>query len=298
MLIGPNGTGKSNLIDVLRFVDSFAWKGNELGQEVDARGGWSELTWGGRRDSELEVGVGFEHEAAYSVTIRTLVDGGIGADAEGATALGPLRGDEDIRELVEELGAGEAWYAGYEGQSDKDTLPILIRKIGYQGAVRCRVVDRGSMFSAERMEPYVRSLLKQHSRPEAHSGSYRWRRVHPGSVTATSGATAATPRPCRYGRGPIRDCRPRSRRLACLRRKSSAAVLGPRARVNVRGNPEHDPQPAEILRRIFRDNGRKFITTRHHPQIAEQATPSIIARRSPTFTAFMKSVRAATRHRS
>lgn len=163
MLIGPNGTGKSNLIDVLRFVDSFAWKGNELGQEVDARGGWSELTWGGRRDSELEVGVGFEHEAAYSVTIRTLVDGGIGADAEGATALGPLRGDEDIRELVEELGAGEAWYAGYEGQSDKDTLPILIRKIGYQGAVRCRVVDRGSMFSAERMEPYVRSLLKQHS---------------------------------------------------------------------------------------------------------------------------------------
>ena len=49
-----------------------------------------------------------------------------------------------------------------EGQSDKDTLPILIRKIGYRGAVRCRVVDRGSMLSAERMEPYVRSLLKQH----------------------------------------------------------------------------------------------------------------------------------------
>ena len=35
--------------------------------------------------------------------------------AEGAATLRPLRGATDIRELVEELGAGEAWYAGYLG---------------------------------------------------------------------------------------------------------------------------------------------------------------------------------------
>ena len=35
--------------------------------------------------------------------------------AEGATTLRPLRGATDIRELVEEQGAGEAWYAGYLG---------------------------------------------------------------------------------------------------------------------------------------------------------------------------------------
>lgn len=98
VLIGPNGSGKSNLIDVLRLVDSFAWKGSELGEQVDARGGWTELTWGGRSDSALEVGVEFERECAYSVAIRAPVDGETAADAEslavnGSPPLVERRGD-------------------------------------------------------------------------------------------------------------------------------------------------------------------------------------------------------------
>ena len=185
-----------------------------------------------------------------------------------------------------------------EGQSDKDTLPIPIRKIGYRGAVRCRVVDRGSMLSAERMEPYVRSLLKQHpdlnriliciDGEESTPAQLQQRVVQP-QRRLDPAATVAV----RYA---IVD-RALEGWLACDE-EALRVVLGPRARVNVRGNPEHDPQPAEILRRIFRDNGRKFMKTRHDPQIAERITPSIIARRSPTFTAFMQNVRAATRHRS
>ena len=85
VLIGPNGSGKTNVIDALRFVDAFAWQGRKLDNEIDARGGWTELVWGGDAASQLEIGVDFEQECglvAYCATLRPRRDGETVADAE------------------------------------------------------------------------------------------------------------------------------------------------------------------------------------------------------------------------
>ena len=92
VLIGPNGAGKSNVIDALRFIDSFAWKGRRLGDEVDGRGGWEELVWGGRSDSGMEVAADCEQESnrslEYSATIHRSTHGEAVADSESLVVNG------------------------------------------------------------------------------------------------------------------------------------------------------------------------------------------------------------------
>lgn len=48
-----------------------------------------------------------------------------------------------------------------EGQSDKDTIPILIRKLGYASGIRTRVIPQGLMLRSDRVKPYIRALLAQ-----------------------------------------------------------------------------------------------------------------------------------------
>lgn len=104
VLIGPNGSGKTNLVDALRFIDSFAWKRGQLGDQVDVRGGWTELIWGGRSDSELGIRVEFGHKPdqslAYSACMQELDNGDVATEAESLVANGstPLieRRGEDV----------------------------------------------------------------------------------------------------------------------------------------------------------------------------------------------------------
>lgn len=104
VLIGPNGSGKSNVIDALRFVDAFAWKGRKLNDEVERRGGWDELIWGGEADSQLSFEVDWKKEsdqpASYATTIRGTEDGGAVSVAESVAADGTIlieRGEDRIR---------------------------------------------------------------------------------------------------------------------------------------------------------------------------------------------------------
>lgn len=64
------------------------------------------------------------------------------------------------------------------------------------------------------------------------------------------------------------------------------AVLGPRAKIAIGGNPERLANPADTLTRIFKVNGLHFDKRRDDPKIAERASPSRIAERSPTFRRF------------
>ena len=92
VLIGPNGSGKSNILDALRLVDAFAWKGRNLIDTINARGGWTEVVWGGTSDSEMEVEIDFEQECdlgvSYYTNFRTRDDGGVVADPESLAVNG------------------------------------------------------------------------------------------------------------------------------------------------------------------------------------------------------------------
>ncbi len=60
-------------------------------------------------------------------------------------------------------------------------------------------------------------------------------------------------------------------------------VLGRNAQINTRGNPEDHPRPAELMHRIFRDNGKDFRNTVHNKRIAGFVEARNIFAMSPTY---------------
>ena len=60
-------------------------------------------------------------------------------------------------------------------------------------------------------------------------------------------------------------------------------VLGAQARINIPGNPDQHPRPAELMKGIFRENGKDFRKTRDNPKIAEAARVDEIRTCSQTF---------------
>ena len=71
VLIGPNGSGKSNLLDALKFVKAIY---SDPGQapdlaksELEDRGGYGQVVWGGHTDSHLRFEVEFTGDVAGSI---------------------------------------------------------------------------------------------------------------------------------------------------------------------------------------------------------------------------------------
>ena len=173
-----------------------------------------------------------------------------------------------------------------EGPSDRDTIPILIRKLGYRSRVRARVVKQSEMLLPDKMARNVEEMLRERRDidfivvcidSERVDPSMTEQRVRP----VQRRLNETSPVPVRYA---VVD-HALEGWLACDK-EAIQSVLGPRARVNIRGNPEDHPTPAHILERVYRENRRKFRKTLHDPQIAERANPERIAARSPTFRKF------------
>ena len=59
VLIGPNGAGKSNLLDALRFLKEITADGNRAKSQLEDRGGYDQVVWGGLTDSKLKFEVEF-----------------------------------------------------------------------------------------------------------------------------------------------------------------------------------------------------------------------------------------------
>ena len=174
-----------------------------------------------------------------------------------------------------------------EGQSDKDTIPILARQLGCDERIRARVVSRGQMLASNAISRYLTKFLRESSDVSRVIVCLDAERENPAQV--------------------LDSTRPIERRLnetlhvqvnyvvvdhalegwlACDEDALRAVLGGSRARINIRGNPEDHPTPADLLERVFRDNRRQFRKTRDNPRIAENSSPERIGRRSPTFRRF------------
>lgn len=170
-----------------------------------------------------------------------------------------------------------------EGPSDKQSIPILIKKLGYRARLHTRVVS-GNRLSARRMSRHVSALLTLPRRPDRILIFIDSEGVEP-ETTQRNAEPVAIHLNQVSGRIPVDYVvvdHSLEGWLACdedaLRR-----VLGRQARINTRGNPEDHSRPAELMSRIFRENGKDFRKTVHNQQIAEFIKPGNILAKSPTF---------------
>ena len=92
VLIGPNGAGKSNILDGLRFLKGVYWDWAQskglLGPQLEERGGFGQVVWGGMTDESLkfEVEFSYGHSEAGTIGFSTEI-----AENQGAPYLSEER---------------------------------------------------------------------------------------------------------------------------------------------------------------------------------------------------------------
>ena len=175
-----------------------------------------------------------------------------------------------------------------EGQSDRNTIPILARRLGYSAGIRSRIVSRGDMLASGTISRYLTKFLRESRDVTQVIICLDAERENPNIVLESTRRTErrlneTLPIPVSYA---VVD-HALEGWLACDE-EAIQGVLGSRASVNIRGNPEDHPRPAELLEQVFRHNRRKFQKTRYDPQIAEHVNIKRIAAKSPTFRRFAK----------
>lgn len=174
-----------------------------------------------------------------------------------------------------------------EGRSDRGTIPILVRKLGYPDRVNAQVVKRGDMLNFDRIQSTVSDVIR--------------RRRDVDLILICIDADESQPRQLLDRTRPIENRLNRDSAipiryaivdhalegwLACDEDALRSVLGGGRATINIRGNPDSHLDPASTLSRVFSDNRRDFRKTRDNPRIAQATTPQNIAVKSPTFQRF------------
>ena len=175
-----------------------------------------------------------------------------------------------------------------EGPSDRQTIPVLIGKVGYSAAVRPRIVRQAEMLNPAEMSRQVAALTRTHRRLRGILVFTDSEGVDPDETLRRTETVSA--RLNEQTRGiPVSYVvvdHSLEGWLACDV-TALKGVLGPNATVRIRGNPEDCLRPARLMQRIFRRNGKRFVKTVHNPKIAELVTPRNVAAKSPTFRRFV-----------
>ena len=174
-----------------------------------------------------------------------------------------------------------------EGQSDRDTIPILARRLGYDARIRPRVVSRGDMLAQRAISRYLTKFLREFRDVTLVIICLDAERDNPDQVLARTrqierrlNETSSVPIHYAIVDHALEGW------LACDEDALRAVLGGGRARINIQGNPDNHLNPASILSRVFHQNRRSFRKTRDDPKIAQAATPQNIAAKSPTFRRF------------
>ena len=174
-----------------------------------------------------------------------------------------------------------------EGQSDKDTIPILARRLGCDERIRARVVSRGQMLASSAISRYLTKFLRESRDVSRIIICLDAERENPAQVLeSTRSIERRLNETLHVQVNYVVVDHALEGWLACDEDALRAVLGGSRARINIRVNPEDHPTPADLLERIFRDNRRPFRKTRDNPRIAENASPERIGSRSPTFRRF------------
>ncbi|MBI4340186.1 MAG: DUF4276 family protein [Chloroflexi bacterium] len=170
------------------------------------------------------------------------------------------------------------------GQSERDSIPIILRKLGRSEKIHMRLVPQGEMLDTENISKYIVALLAQDGKTSR--------------ILLFLDAESLDPRLLQ------RQCLQKENELSKIGIRvpvnyivvdhslegwlacdhlAVQSVIGRGAQIKYTGNPEDHPKPAQLLRRWFRAYHKEFSKTTHDPLIAKLVDPAIIAGKSPTF---------------
>ena len=174
-----------------------------------------------------------------------------------------------------------------EGPSDKHTIPILIRKTGYQSSIHHRIAGpQANLPNFTEMSHQIDALLNTQSRVNRVLIFIDSEGVAPNTtLRRTEGIRARLNQssggiPVDY----VVVDHSLEGWLACDT-DALRSVLGDRARIRITSNPEDHLRPAKLLERVFKVNrkGKPFRKTVDNRRIAEYVSPENISAKSPTF---------------
>lgn len=171
-----------------------------------------------------------------------------------------------------------------EGESDRTALPILLEKLGREPRF-CRRLKQGDIANAEIVGRHMNVVLSQNRGTDL--------------VLIFLDSECTDPQETkRKVEGCERELNGARRGVAvryvvvdhslegwlCCDEAALRKVIGQQATINIKGNPEDDCRPAQLLGDIFKSNGKDFFKTRDNPRIAAAIeSPRFIAHKSPTF---------------
>lgn len=175
-----------------------------------------------------------------------------------------------------------------EGQSDRDVLPILVRKMLPSTRVRAIWEKRGNLMNPEKVKACIRAEKSKGTRFTkifiCVDSECTPVTVTQGTVTEREAQLAGLRPPPRYI---VVDHSLEGWLLKDL--GALQKVLG-RKVVLPKGRASYHCRPHTCLAELFGRCHKDFLKTTHNPLIAQVADPERIAESSPTFAAFKRLV--------
>jgi len=173
-----------------------------------------------------------------------------------------------------------------EGPSDKDSIPILIRKVSKSPV---KIVPRivRDMFNYNKIERHIQFLLRQHSDVKKILVCKDTECSDPKKIEKM--AKSMEKKLKKY---------PKVKYVLVVHaleswlseREGLRKLLGEKAKIKLPYNLEKVCKPSEILKEVFRRNGRSFLKTRDAPALAKVIEVNNMKRQNKSFHTFCRTV--------
>lgn len=178
-----------------------------------------------------------------------------------------------------------------EGQSDKQALPVLARKLVSGVRFTAIPVGKGDLLSAQKVEVHINYAVA------------RQRGIDKAVLCIDSECTDINETRARLD-AVVREVAGRLSQIAVRAvvvdhslegwlladRQALAQFLGIREEQLRYGDPENECRPANVMERIFHRARRDFVKTDALPALAGMMDAGRLAQRSPTFEAFRRAL--------
>jgi hypothetical protein len=176
-----------------------------------------------------------------------------------------------------------------EGQSDKLSIPILLRKLTPIRILTPHIISAGDMLDIEEMSRHIRFLRSQKIKmviifrdSECTDPAY-W--IAKTKMLEQQFVKRGHKMPVRY----VIVDHSLEGWLACDG-TALQAVLGTHIRPNATLSITRACRPAQAMKQLFKRNGKSFNKVTHNPKIAENVKPEVLIGKSPTFAYLVKLV--------